>query len=313
MCDNIIGISKNPSICVPNLSISKSGLYLDDTSKGRIPLKQAFWSDLEVLERIIPEATEQAKRDLRIALSKRLVKRVMDLKTEIGFKEDFTGGHVTPGQYKYIVLRPKFSGATLNIMNLRAYTDTGVITSGFRFFKGGVELINPSVINFDESLYIMYQTTSNPLNIKHTTCCGRYANYETYAYVGSGYFNSDGTLSDIISKLQWYNDSYTQGIYLEGLFECDPLIGLCDLDFEKSIFGIVFAKLVQQIARQNIISYLMMNDSVTAYLDAKYDDLGLLSEYLNQDIETMLTYLPENYKMTDCYICNGIYKNEIII
>jgi hypothetical protein len=319
MCENIVGISKNPTICVPNESESKSGLYLDDTSKGRIPLKQAFWCDMDDLDRVIPEATEQVIKDLRVVIHKRLVKRFMNQKSFIGFKDDFTGGLQSVGNIKYICLMQKqIRGSVITLRDIKIYTEGGQIDKSLlKIYKGGTLLTDvtyPKFIQFDEPIFIAYDSASRPLNFKHTGCCGKEVTYQSYAYVGSGSFNADFDDNvEMASGLKWYNNDYSQGIYLDVEFDCDPLIDLCNTDFVRSPFGIVFAKLVQQTARLNIISYMLTNDKVTAYIDAKSEDLEIVTEYLNEDIKTMLNYLPENYSMSDCYTCNGIYKNEILI
>ena len=319
MCENIIGISKNPTICVPNLSVSKSGLYLDDTSKGRIPLKQAFWNDNDTINRVIPEATEQAIKDLRVKISQRLVKRFMNQNSQIGWKDDFTGPLATVGNTRFLCIMPKnVRGGIITLKSIKVFTEAGQVNvSDIRIYKDqtlqtGVEF--PLYLQFDEPIYIVYQSTSLPLNFMHTACCGKYISYNNYAYIGSGAFNATvNNNSEIQSGLKWLNNDYTHGIYVDCDFDCDALIDLCKVDFEKSPFGIVFAKLVQQTARLNIISYMLTNDKVTAYIDAKNEDLEVITEYLNKDIETMLNYLPEAYNMSDCYSCNGIYKNEILI
>lgn len=319
MCSDIVGISKNPSICLPNESISKSGLYLDDTSKGRIPLNHAFWCDNEMLDRVIPEATDQAIKDLRVKIHNRLVQRYTNQKSDIGFKDDFTGGLSGAKNTRYICIMPKsITGGTITIKSIKVYTEGGMINvSNVRIYKGSELLTGvtyPKFIQFNEPIYIVYQSDSLPLNFKHTGCCGKIVTYSGYAYVGSGSFTAGvGNDSEIIAGLKWYNNDYTQGIYTEVDFDCDPLIDLCSVDFVRSPFGIVFAKLVQQTARLNIISYMMTNDKVSAYIDAKSEDLEVITAYLNEDINTMLNYLPENYNMSDCYTCNGIYKHEILI
>lgn len=318
MCSGIVGISKNPSICLPNESISKSGLYLDDTSKGRIPLNQAFWCELTELDRVIPEATDQVIKDLRISIHKRLVQRFTNQKSYIGFKDDFTGS-LSAQNTRFLVLNPKnVRGGTVTIKDIKIFTEGGMIDiDDVMIYKGSTLLTDveyPKHIQFNEPIYIVYQSTSLPLNIKHTGCCGKVITYQGYSYVGSGSFNATiDNQAEIKSGLKWYNNDYTQGIYLDVDFDCDPLIDLCNIDFQRSPFGIVFAKLVQQTARLNIISYMLTNDKVSAYVDAKAEDLEVITAYLNEDIKTMLNYLPENYNMSDCYTCNGIYKHEILI
>ena len=317
MCENIIGISKDPTICVPNESISKSGFYLDDTSKGRIPLKQAFWCDMEELDRVIPEATDQVIKDLRVKIHNRLVKRFMNQNSKIGFKDDFTGGLSVVGNTRFITIMPKeIRGGIVTIKDIKVYTEGGQIDKSLvRVYKGDVlleDVTYPLFVQFDEPIFLVYQSASLPLNIKHTGCCGKIVTHSNYSYVGSGSFNAvvDND-AEILSGLKWYNNDYTMGFYVDVDFDCDPLIDLCKVDFQRSPFGIVFAKLVQQTARLNIISQLLLSDKVTAYVDAKSEDLALVTEYLNEDVKTMLNWLPENYNMSDCYACNGIYKGEI--
>ena len=97
------------------------------------------------------------------------------------------------------------------------------------------------------------------------------------------------------------------------IFDCDGFQFMQNLDYTKSPFGIVFAKLVQQIARKNIGYWIMTNENISAYSNAKDEELRSILEYLSGDIQTMISYLPENYDHSDCYRCNGVYKDEILI
>lgn len=308
MCDNIVGISKNPNVCLPNTSTSLSGLWLDDTSKGYIPLKQAFWKDNAELNRVIPDATEQCIRDLRISLHNRLIKRMGMINSTIGFKDDYNDVLTNIKANKAIVLRPKVKGATIKFNSIKLFYQNNDIDV-INVYKNGIIMDISKTIEFDSDITLIYTNDKNPYNIKHTGCCGRYSSHEEYCSIGAYDFENTGNTPEF----RFVQNDYTLGFYLDLTFECDSLQNLCNLDFEKSIFGIVFAKLVQQTARLNIISRMIMSDKVTAYVDAKEDELGAIVEYLNKDIETMLAYLPENYSLNDCYFCNGIYKSEISI
>lgn len=309
--DTLVGISLDDT-CIPEGTTSESisGLWLDDTSKGRVPLKPAFWAKMTEVERIVPDAVNEAMRRLIIATDYRLRRKYGSINAKIGFANNYTSSISTAGSgWRYLVIRPKnIKGSTITIKDVQIFTLSGKVTE-FKVFKGSTEIVDyvPGYTTlFDENIYITYQAVSKPLNFKHTTCCGNVATHDGYSYVGSG------EVADT-ANLTWAANDYCMGIQAAVEFTCDPFSLMCAVNYQKTAFGIVFAKLVQQIARLNIIAYIMTNDNMTPYLIAKGEDLAIITEYLTQDVDKMLNYLPEAYDMTDCYLCDGQYKGEILI
>ena len=314
--NGIVGISKSAN-CLPNDidTTSISGLYLDDTSKGRIPLKQAFWANLEIVKDVIPDATLEVERLVRIALSNSssIYRRFKQINGPIGFKNNYTGVITEAGSgWRYIVYRPKtIQGSQITISNVEIHLQSGLYSGEYKLFKGSTEIDLdatplPYTTTFNENIYIAYQDEYKPLNFKHSACCGSYAMYDGYAYVGSGEVAST-------SLLEFKNNNYAQGIYADVSFDCDELSFLCKVDFTRAKFPIVFAKLIQQVARRNVLNFILTSDNITPYAMVKADELATIAEYLDNDISTMLGWMPENYDYSDCFICNGQYKGDILI
>jgi hypothetical protein len=116
-----------------------------------------------------------------------------------------------------------------------------------------------------------------------------------------------------VADLEFLSSNYCQGIEIKGVLDCDGFKFIDELNYQTNVFGIVYAKLVQQIARYNIGYWIMTNNKVTPYAMVKEEELTTVMEYLKQDIDTMLKFLPENYDHSDCYVCSGMYKSEILI
>lgn len=314
--NNIVGIIETPTVELPNITTSDSGLWLEDTSAGRVPLKAAFYNDTTRIEGIIPDAVKDALKALRIESDQRLTKMYTDVHSTIGFPLDYTGFLPASGDLYYLYLNPKeIKGAVIRIKEIKIHTTEGLFTGTFNIYKDDtlifkdiVANFNPITLDLDGIITISY-LGNPPKNFKHTSCCGRYPTHTGYVSVGSGTVSQ--MPGDLPLRQNLPNSVYNNGIEVVCTFDCDPYSFLCDLDFERTTFGMTFAKLVQQIARKNIIYWLISNNKVTAFATCKEDQLNGILEYLIDDIETMLRFLPENYDHSDCYTCNGIYKGEI--
>jgi hypothetical protein len=304
--NKIIGITKQQGDCVPydwNYE-SLSGLYLDDTTKGRIPVTQGFWTETQI-ENLIPDATHEAITRLLVSFEKRLVRKHGQFQTKIGFKDDWTGP-LPEANYYYLALKPKgIKGAMMTINGVKIYTVNGLHT-GDIYMNGVVaDFSKPITLKLDDTIYIAYQGAA-PKDFKHTACCNKIVGYKSYLWVGSG-------TAENLNDIKFLDNDYAQGIELDVIFDCDPLEFLCNVDFKKHTFGVVFAKLVQQIARHNIAYWILSDDKISPYSMVKEDEINVIMAYLSQDIETMLNYLPENLNMSDCYVCNGVYSHDFLI
>lgn len=311
--NNIIGVVNEASGVDCNNTTSLSGLFIDDTSKGRIPINAAFFTEEQILDRIIPEATTEALRRLQIACDQRLMRRYGTRQSVIGFKNDYTGALNSSSDYYYMSIRPKvIQGGKMTITGIVVKTIDGTHTGDIIVYQNGIkyegvasELTSLELMFSDGEIFIAYQGAA-PLNFKHTGCCGNKPTYTPYVQVGSG------TAATLETMEFGYSD-YANGIECTVVFDCDPFLFLCGIDFKKSTFGIVFAKLVQQIARSNIGYWIMTDDKLSAYTQTRNEELVVILEYLNEDINTMLNYLPEQLSQTDCYLCSGLQRGEILI
>lgn len=318
---NIIGVTEDAT-CLPGASTaSKSGLFLNDNSAGRLPVKQVFWSNIAEVNKVVPNAVKDAINALRITTEKRLQRTRVPILSTIGNKGTYTNALTSSGAgYRYMVIKPKSTmGPIININQVNIYLWGGVYTGDYMIYKGEEKIFDTADsdtlpltgVVFDENVYIIYQvasdTTNNkPRDMKHTGCCGYVPTYDGYSYVGSG------EVTDL-ANLDWSNSDYSQGIEAKVTFDCDGFQFLCDFDFVNNAFGIVFAKLVQQIGRRNMLLYALANDQMTAYMLSREEELMVIKEYLDKDIDDMLKFLPENYDYSDCFRCNGMAKGEIII
>lgn len=319
---DIIGVTQDTTCLVGASTTSKSGLYIDDNSAGRIPVRQGFWDNITEVNRLVPNAVKDALNQLRMATEKRLTRARTSILSTIGFKDNFTGTLDSAGAgHRYMVLRPKGTrGGIINFNGVVVKLQSGNFAGSIKIIKNGVTIYDsadednddlPKGVTFDEPIYITYQvasdsTSNKPLNFKHTGCCGSVVTYEGYSYVGSGEVSDLGLLT-------WNNNDYAQGIELKVTFDCDPFIFLCNFDFDNNPFGLVFTKLVQQIARRNLLMYMLTSDNLTPYILAREEQLLLIKEYLDKDISDMLSFAPEAYDYSDCYRCDGMHRGEILI
>lgn len=321
--NDIIGLTKADEACLSlTAGVSKSDLWIDDTSAGNLPLKQAFWGDYGKLDRLIPDAVKEAVKQLRIETDKRLTKKFMQFFSTIGFKDTYTGNYSESASgFRYMRLKPKnIIGGLVTIKGFDIFLKNGKYAGNVKIIQNEVEkfddvigVFEPITLNFkDGDIYIVYpaEALNPPRNFVHTGCCGKTPTYSGYVSVDSGISTAENLLTNI---LNFQSTNECQGIELKANFDCDGFQFLCDLDFERSTFGIVFAKLVQQIARLNIGYYILSSDKVTAYSMVKDEEIRAIIEYLTGDIEKMVKYLPENYDHSDCYRCTGVYRGEIII
>jgi len=314
--DNIVGIIETPTTDLPNVTTSLSGLWLEDTTAGRIPVKAAFYNDNSRIGDIIKDAVKEALGGAIKAANRRLAASYTEVHSTIGFSRDWTG-YITAGQtYYYLWIDPKdVKGSIWRIKEINIYTENGLHTGQIDIYKGETVVYSglqsaftEMTIDLDETIYVAY-AGDRPRDFKYGACCGRTPTHHGYVSVGSGTVAALSGLPKRIDDLPI--SDYCNGIEVRGTFDCDAFSFLCGTDFVRSEMGILFAKLVQQIARKNIGFWLLTNNKVTTYAVCKEEKINQLLEYLVNDIEEMLNYIPEIYDHSDCYICNGLHAGEI--
>jgi len=313
---NIVGILGAEDECLPdiNLETSLSGLYLDDTTAGNIPLKASFWTNYDRIERIIPDAVDEAIKQTRQRIDLKLTRNYKAHNTKIGFKDDFTDYLPATDGYYMMCIRPKkINGGIIRINAIDIWTSGGKHTSDFHVVQDGVPTTKTSATweaknyHSESNIYIMYHG-DRPRDFLHKGCCGRGNGYSGWVSIGGGVIES---MNDAV----YMDSNYCYGVELNVTFDCDGFSEsmFCNLDYEKSNFGYAFAILVQMIARKNIAYNVLTSDVVTPYLITSKEEVKGIITYLTDEIEITLNYLKESYGYSDCYRCNGMYKGEIII
>jgi len=315
---NIIGIIETPTAELPNITTSDSGLWLEDTSTGRVPVKAAFYNDSARITSIIPDAIKEALKGLMISSDNVMSRIYTQNHSTIGFINDWTGYLTSNEGFYYQWINPKnIKGGLITIKEITIYTDMGTHIGQIDVYKGTSVLYTglqssfvPITTDLNEPIFIAYKGDA-PRDFAHTACCGRFPTHSGYVSIGGG--TVDALVNLPTNDQDFPISNYCYGIEVKCTFDCDPWSFLCGLDYTRTSFGVVFSKLVQQIARKNIIYWLLTNNKQNSYSICKEEDLRGILVFLTQDIEEMLEYLPENYDHSDCYRCEGIYKSEIYI
>lgn len=314
--NNIVGILKYDDCCLLELDPidSLSGLYLDDTTAGRIPLNQAFFKNYELYNRIIPDAISEAVNVTRQKLETNLTKKYRQHHSIIGYRDDWTDFVQASSDWYYIALKPyMYSGPTMRLNKIAIYTENGKHTGNIIIYVDGVEVYSgllseykPMNFELKETIYVAYKG-SRPRNFKHRGCCGKNGTYVNWVNVGSG-------IAAAPENFVFKETDFSNGIELDVVFDCDAFgSSFCNIDFLNNGFGYAFASLVQLIARKNLAYYILTNDKVTSYLLVSKDEINGIIEYLSNEIERTLNYLPQSYNHSDCFICNGLYKSQILV
>lgn len=313
---NIVGILGADNECLPEIDVveSLSGLYVDDTTAGHIPLKASFWTDYDRIDRIVPDATQEAIKQVKQIIDKKLTRNYRTHNTKIGYKDDYTNFLPATDGYYMMSIRPrKINGGTIRINSVDIWTINGKHTGSFYVVQDGIPTTRTSAsweaknYHSESNIYIMYQG-DRPRDFAHSGCCGNGATYTGWADVGGGILES-------MNDAEFLESSYCHGIELNVTFDCNGFSEsmFCSLDYENSNFGYGFASLVQLIARKNIAYNVLTSDVITPYLITSQEEVKGIIPYLTNEIELTLIYLKESYGHSDCYRCNGMYKGEILI
>lgn len=325
---NLVKITSNPEeSCIPPEfgGISISGYYVDDTTAGRIPVKAAFFKNINTIGTIIPDAIRDTISLVKESLNKNMIKRFLPFELTIGFNDYNSVMTPTNKNYRFLWIKGKnnkglmYRIKSIKIKNEHVYLEKIIIIQKdslgnlTTLYDGSYDTFETLVINLKNTTFFLYpEDQSNlPHNIKHVPCCGSHSPYSGIAQVGSGD-------TDDLTDLNEIESGYTNGFIINGDFYCDPLDILCsgdkgNIDFTTDDFGILFSKLIQQIARRNLCYRLLTDDSLSSYLLIKIEELNSILDYINSDIEKMLNYIPYVYNHTDCFVCRSISKSSIII
>lgn len=301
---------------------SLSGFYVDDTTRGRIPVTAAFYNNETKLNQLIPDAVNETMYLIRNAIESKLLKKYSNHYIKIGNVADANGYLTASGkQNDFLCIRANgIRGIILTINKIKIRLKNGLYSGEIillqdetELYSGNVTEFVPMTVNLNKPLYISYATESanEPQNFKHTGCCGSVPAYSPFLQVGSGSF-------DDIDLPVWTKSDYCNGIELDGYVDCDGFSFLCDgetatIDFQRSNFGRLVAKMIQLVARRNIGAWILTDNNLTPYKIAQDEEIGLAIEYCNLEIEKMLNFIHQTYDFSDCYICSGIYKTSIII
>jgi hypothetical protein len=315
--NNIIGLSKDPCDCFEiDATTSLSGLFLDDTTMGRLPLSAAAFDCSDpnfnaYLNRLRTDAVTETIDLLYKEMTNQLIQKVRDTVVNLPTKQSYSG--LLPMQtYHYIRIQPKaYRGLYLHISKLAIPnhdTSTNVIIkddSNTLFFDDLLSNFTPMKLLLDRNYIIMYEPLTAPKNYK-MKCCGNSYPFEQYLYISGG----STTDQNVINKF----DQYSHNIEMTAVISCDPFRFLCDIDFENNRWGRVFATTVLLVARKNMLAWIMNSGLITNYLTTQDpEQLNGLMNYYIDEIADRLKFLPSKYDYSDCYICGGSFKRSIII
>lgn len=313
--NNIVGLIGEETCCLSGLDFieSNSGLYLDDTTAGHIPLKASFYTDYDRMERIIPDAVQEALKQTRQLIDKKLSRNFRTWQTLIGKPSDYSN-YLQTGNYYMMCIDPKnIKGGIVRINKVDIWTINGKHTGNFTVVQNGNATTSTSstwvVKNYDmkDGTIFIYYSGDRPRDFIHTGCCGNTPSYSGWAKVGGAVLSS-------VAGLEFTQSNYCHGIALDVTFDCYGFSEsiMCNLDYESN-FGFAFASLVQLIARKNIAYNVLTSDVITPYLITSQDEVRNIINYLTAEIDITLNYLKESYGHSDCYRCNGMFKGDIII
>ena len=312
--DNIIGVSKKGCDCITATpGDSLSGLFLDDTTEGRIPLTAALYdcSDVDTvdfLNRVVVEAKDSAIEQLSMALEKHFIRNGSDAIMKVPRKPDYSTG--ISGSHYIFSIRPIKPNMTLEINDFDIQLVTGTFGSGntIEIYKGAnlyanvskAELAAGYTIKLDSDIHFKFQTAHDVRNIK-STCC-------SMTHGGGNFVRLGGSAG---GELEFVSTEYTYGVQMNARIYCDPFIFMCNFNYTQG-WGLVFAKLVQLIARKNLAAYLIDSGKVTTYTTLNEDRIYDLLNWYGVEIDKRLDFLPTKYTFSDCF-CNSRHIQGSII
>lgn len=316
--NNVIGLSKTGYDCL-NLDASESlsGLYLDDTNMGRLPLSATVFdcSDeqaIDFLERLIPNAVNEMNELLYRRMESTLVANFKDYNFNLPKKPSYSNLLPATDGWYFMSIKPKVvRGTKLKIKSIAINGHTGIVKIIDEF---GTEIFSNTIANFiettvtlDREYYIAYQSSTRPRDINYDCNCGSgRPQWENYFYAGGG-------IVDDLDNLDHITSNHSYGIRITAVAQCDSLAPLCDIDFVNDGWGRVYAMAVLNIARKNLAAWILSSGQITNYVTTNGEELPSLIEFYMKEIDDRVKFLPTAYNLTDCYRCGYISKGDILI
>lgn len=315
----VIGLSKTGCDCVglAESTESLSGLYLDDTNMGRLPLSATVFdcSDtaaIDFLNRLVPNAVNEMNELLYRRMESTLVSNFKDYNFKIPNKLSYSNKLPATDGWYFMSIKPKVvRGTKLKITAIGILGHTGEVKIidefGEEFFADTLSNFTETILTLDREYYIAYQSATRPNDIKfNCSSCNGTPQWMNYFYAGGG-------IVDDLDNLDHVTSEYSYGVQLTAVAQCDSLAPLCDLDFENDGWGRVYAMAVLNIARKNLAAWILSSGQITNYVTTNGEELPALIEYYMKEIDDRVKFLPTAYNLTDCYRCGYISKGDILI
>lgn len=317
--NNVIGLSKNGCDCV-ELNASEeslSGLYLDDTTEGRLPLSATIFdcSDndtVSFLERLIPNAVNELNNLLYMEFENQLVRKYKDYNFKLPKKLSYSNQLPATTGWYFACYKPKvIRGNYMRIKSVSIKGFTGTIKLfdefGDVYFEDSIGAFEEQKLLLDRTYFIAYQSTTRPNDIKYK--CGSCNSSEQY----ENFLRAGGGIIDDLDNIDFTTSEYSYGIQIDCHLECDALAPLCDLDYTNNPWAHTYAFTVLNIARKNLAAWLVSSGQITNYITTQGEEIPALIELYNQNINERVKFLPKAYNLTDCYQCGYISKGQIRI
>lgn len=316
---NIIGLSVTGCDCVElNPSDeSLSGLYLDDTTEGRLPLSATIFdcSDNDAvtfLNRLVPDAVSELNNLLYMEFEKQLVRKYKDYNFKLPRKLSYSSQLAATSGYYFACYKPKVirgNNMTIKTVSIKGHTGNIKLIDEFDeiLFDDVIAAWSEITLPMDRTYFIAYQSSTRPNDIKYK--CGSCSSSEQY----ENFMTAGGGIVDDLANLEFTTSEYSYGIQIDAHLDCDPLAPLCDLDYLTNGWGRVYAYAVLNIARKNLAAWLVSSGQITNYITTNGEELPILIELYNKNIQERIKFLPAAYNLTDCYQCGYISKGQILI
>jgi len=315
--DNIVGLSKNGCDCI-DLGVgedSLSGLYLDDSNMGRLPLSASIFdcSDNDVvsfLGRLIPDSVKELNGLLYMEMEKNLVSNYRTYNFKAPKKESYSTLLAATAGYYFMAIKPKtVRGTILTLKTISVPVTTGDILLidefGTTLYEGIQTAFEETDLVLDREYYIAYQSATRPKDYKYK-CCGQVPQWNNFIYLGGGIVTD-------LADLEYLPSEYSHGVIITGVAKCDSFAPLCDVDFENDPWGHSYAMAVLYIGRKNLAAWLLSSGQITNYITTNGEEIPALIDYCLREIEKRVKFLPQAYNLTDCYQCGYLSKGEILI
>lgn len=312
MCENIIGLTRQEDNCLGiEYTQSKSGLYLDDTTEGRLPLSPSFFLDRNddiaaFLKQVIADSFTETKDILYQEIA---TNYFMEKSSNFVCPKRMNGNsRLSAGTWYFMAIKPYYRrGGYIRIDKVVIETASSfkIIDESLEtLYDGTINDFQPMTLQMDQCYFIAYQSESRPYNHKYV-CCNKQPEWLRYMKGGGG------SVSDL-ADLEWKQSEYSHGVQIHGYGSCDPLWNLCDLDFKTDGYARVFARLLLMVTRKNLAEWMVNSDLVSPYILTNREDIQALITYYNAEIKDRREFLPTVNHNSDCYQCGASMMGSII-